>query len=86
MDLTHLRNLLALMLNYLAEDIFKDFHLKIDWKISEGGNSGIFYLDSEIEGRPIWHTAPEFKVIDNDLHPGEKHALLNNHKTIYDET
>jgi len=23
---------------------FKNFHLKLEWKISEGGNSGIFYL------------------------------------------
>ena len=31
---------------------FLNFHLKIDWKISEGGNSGIFVLARELEGRP----------------------------------
>ncbi len=28
---------------------FSDFHLKIEWKIDTGGNSGIFYLGSEDE-------------------------------------
>ena len=48
---------------------FLDFHLKIDWKISEGGNSGIFVLAQEMEGRPIWHTAPEIQILDNEAHP-----------------
>ena len=48
---------------------FLDFHLKIDWKISEGGNSGIFILAQEMEGRPIWHTAPEIQILDNVAHP-----------------
>jgi len=48
---------------------FKNFHLKMDWKISEGGNSGIFYLGQEVEGWPIWKTAPEMQVLDNAKHP-----------------
>lgn len=48
---------------------FANFHLKIDWKISDGGNSGIFYLAQEIPGKEIWRTAPEFQVLDNDRHP-----------------
>ena len=47
---------------------FKDFHLKLEWKISEGGNSGIFYLAQEIEGEPIWKSAPEMQVLDNERH------------------
>ncbi|MGF1584287.1 MAG: DUF1080 domain-containing protein [Bacteroidales bacterium] len=48
---------------------FRDFHLSIDWRISEGGNSGIFYLAQEAEGQPIWHTAPELQLLDNEAHP-----------------
>jgi len=48
---------------------FLYFHLMIDWKISEGGNSGVFILAQEIPGRPIWHTAPEIQILDNDAHP-----------------
>ncbi|MCF8380014.1 MAG: DUF1080 domain-containing protein [Bacteroidales bacterium] len=47
---------------------FKDFHLKLEWKISEGGNSGIFYLAQELEGEPIWKSAPEMQVLDNLKH------------------
>ncbi len=47
---------------------FIDFHLIMDWKISEGGNSGIFFLAQEIEGRPIWHTAPEYQLLDNEAY------------------
>ena len=47
---------------------FKDFHLKLEWKISEGGNSGILYLARELEGEPIWKSAPEMQVLDNVKH------------------
>jgi hypothetical protein len=53
----------------LFDKKFSNFHLKIEWKISEGGNSGIFYLGQEIEGWPIWKTAPEMQVLDNEKHP-----------------
>lgn len=48
---------------------FKNFHLKLDWKIGKGGNSGIFYLGQEIPEWPIWKTAPEMQVLDNAIHP-----------------
>jgi len=49
---------------------FENFHWKLEWKISEGGNSGIFYLGQENpELGPIWKTAPEMQVLDNDKHP-----------------
>ncbi len=47
---------------------FRNFELKLEWKISKGGNSGIFYLARELEEKPIWHTAPEMQVLDNDNH------------------
>jgi hypothetical protein len=48
---------------------FKNFVLHLEWKISEGGNSGIFYLGKEVEGWPIYKTAPEMQVLDNVKHP-----------------
>ncbi len=53
----------------LFDKKFSNFHLKLDWKISEGGNSGIFYLGQEKNDWPIWKTAPEMQILDNDLHP-----------------
>ena len=42
-----------------------NFHLKLEWMIDEGGNSGIFYLGQETPGKKIWYTAPEFQILDN---------------------
>lgn len=47
---------------------FQNFTLSLEWKISEGGNSGIFYLGQE-ELDYIWKTAPEMQVLDNEKHP-----------------
>ncbi len=50
---------------------FKNFDLKLDWKISKGGNSGIFYLGQETKPE-LWMTAPEMQVLDNANHPDAK--------------
>ncbi len=48
---------------------FQNFRLSLEWKVSEGGNSGIFYLAKEVEDEPIWKFAPEFQILDNERHP-----------------
>ncbi len=48
---------------------FKNFDLKAEWKISKGGNSGIFFLGQEVKDWPIWKTALEMQVLDNANHP-----------------
>lgn len=53
----------------LYEKEFKNFRLQLEWKIAKGGNSGIFYLGKEGDNRPIWQTAPEMQVLDNENHP-----------------
>ena len=65
---------------------FKDFHLKLEWKISEGGNSGIFYLAQELPGEPIWKSAPEMQVLDNEKHPDAKRGKDGNRQagSLYD--
>ncbi len=64
---------------------FKDFDLKLEWKISEGGNSGIFYLAQETD-KPIWATAPEMQVLDNERHPDAKLGKDGNRQagSLYD--
>lgn len=49
----------------LYDKKFKNFHLKLEWMIEEGGNSGIFYLGQEVPGQKIWYTSPEFQILDN---------------------
>lgn len=51
---------------------FSNFELSLEWKVSEGGNSGIFYLAQEIPGEPVWKSAPEMQILDNAKHPDAK--------------
>jgi hypothetical protein len=50
--------------NIVTVDTYADFELKLAWRISEGGNSGILYRVSEDEGAP-WATGPEMQILDN---------------------
>ncbi len=52
---------------------YGDFELRIDWKITPGGNSGIFYRGDESEPE-IYRTAIEYQVLDNDRHPDGKNG------------
>lgn len=59
----------------LYDEKFQNFELSIEWKISDGGNSGIFYLAQEIPGKSIWQTAPEMQVLDNTKHPDGRDGI-----------
>ncbi|MFC2089488.1 DUF1080 domain-containing protein [Bacteroidota bacterium] len=66
---------------------FSNFTLRLEWKISEGGNSGIFYLGQEDpKWETIWRTAPELQVLDNDRHPDAMLGKDGNRKagSLYD--
>jgi hypothetical protein len=51
----------------LTVDQFESFELSLEWRISEGGNSGVIYHVQETEDRP-WKTGPEMQVLDNKKH------------------
>ena len=63
-----------------------NFELQLEWKISEGGNSGIFILGQEIPGEPIYKSAPEMQVLDNDKHPDARLGVNGNRMagSLYD--
>ena len=66
---------------------FSNMHFKIEWKIAEGGNSGIFYLGAENDKfRAIYATAPELQVLDDAKHPDAKAGTDGNRKSgsLYD--
>jgi hypothetical protein len=48
----------------VSKDEFGDFELEIDWKIGDGGNSGIFYRGTE-EYDHIYWSAPEYQLLDD---------------------
>ena len=70
---------------------FKNFELTLEWKISKGGNSGIFYLGQETtnekaELEPLYISCPECQVLDNENHPDAKLGVDGNRKagSLYD--
>jgi len=63
-----------------------NFELTLEWKISEGGNSGIFILAQEIPDEPIYKSAPEMQILDNDKHPDARLGVDGNRQagSLYD--
>lgn len=51
----------------IYSEMFDDFELQLEWKISKGGNSGIFYRATE-ETEKTYHNAAEMQVLDNACH------------------
>ena len=59
----------------VTDDEFTDFELRIDWKATEGGNSGIMYGVIEDERYDAaWKTGPEYQLVDDVGFPEELEA------------
>jgi len=53
----------------ITEEQYENFELELEWKISEGGNSGVFYGVREIEGQEVaYETGIEMQILDNERH------------------
>ncbi len=65
---------------------FSNFELTLEWKVGKGSNSGIFYLAQEVPGEPIYISAPEYQVLDNENHPDAKLGVDGNRQSasLYD--
>lgn len=56
----------------VTDELYENFELSLEWKIEEGGNSGIFYHVIESpEYKRIHETGPEFQIIDNENYPAD---------------
>ncbi|MBT8261605.1 MAG: DUF1080 domain-containing protein [Bacteroidia bacterium] len=56
--------------NIITREKFTNFVLSLEWKVSEGGNSGIFWGVFEDTKFPEpYQTGPEVQVLDNENHP-----------------
>ena len=58
----------------VTDDTYGDFDLKLDWKISKNGNSGIIFYVQEDTAKydETYKTGPEMQVLDNEGHPDAK--------------
>ena len=56
-----------------TDKAYANFDLKLEWKISKNGNSGIIFYSQEGEQyKNSYLTGPEMQVLDNDGHPDGK--------------
>jgi len=51
----------------ITREQFGDFELALEWKLSPGGNAGIFYRGTE-EYEKIYWSAPEYQLLDDSNH------------------
>ena len=72
---------------------FENFEFKIDYQLSEGSNSGIYYRVIEAEAYPIWFNAPEYTLLDDahylkssSNHPNVKKHLNSGIFDVYEPT
>lgn len=58
----------------VSNEEFENFDLKLQWKISPGGNSGVIFYASDDSKKyeDTYNTGPEMQVLDNDKHPDGK--------------
>lgn len=58
----------------VTNEEFDNFHLKLEWKIAPGGNSGIiFYVNEDTaKYKHSYESGPEMQVVDNDGHSDGK--------------
>ena len=59
--------------NIVTDKEYTSFILSIEWNVSKGGNSGIFWgvKEGEAYGEP-YVTGPEIQILDNERHPDAK--------------
>ncbi|MGM1056551.1 MAG: 3-keto-disaccharide hydrolase [Bacteroidota bacterium] len=62
----------------VTKELYGDFDLKFDFKISEGANSGVkYYVDTNLNKGPGSSIGLEYQILDDAVHPDAK---LGNHE------
>lgn len=62
----------------VTKELYGDFELMVDFKITEGANSGIkYYVDTDINKGPGSSIGLEYQILDDARHPDAK---LGNHE------
>jgi hypothetical protein len=51
----------------ITRSIWDNFELELEWKVAEGGNSGIFFNVTE-DHDFVWETGPEMQILDDARH------------------
>lgn len=71
--------------NLVSKKEYTNFILSIDWKISKGGNSGIFWgIKDDGSYKQPYETGLEVQVLDNQKHPDSKNGTDRQAGALYD--
>jgi hypothetical protein len=71
--------------NLVTKEDFKNFVLSLEWRISEGGNSGIFWgVQEDPWYNEPYQTGPEIQVLDDERHPDAKNGTTHQAGALYD--
>lgn len=60
----------------VTRETYDNFDLQFDWKVTDGGNSGVMYRVSLGDSAP-YLTGPEYQVLDDAVHKDGKNALTS---------
>jgi hypothetical protein len=58
----------------VTRDVFGNFELELEWKVSKGGNAGLFYRGTRQYDFIYW-SAPEYQLLDDANHPDGRSRL-----------
>lgn len=62
----------------VTEELYGNFELKLDFKLTEGANSGIkYFVDTDLNKGPGSSIGLEYQILDDERHPDAK---LGNHE------
>lgn len=71
----------------ITEDLYSDFELELEFKITEGANSGIkYFVDAELNQGPGSAIGTEYQILDDDQHPDASQGVEGNRTvgSLYD--
>jgi hypothetical protein len=67
----------------ITKSQWQDFELQLEWKISDGGNSGIYYRLTELH-HSAYDTGPEYQLLDNTVLAGVADRLDETTASVFD--
>ena len=67
----------------VTEELYGDFQLKVDFKLTPGANSGIkYYVDTTINKGPGSSIGLEYQILDDAIHPDAKLGSHEGSRTV----
>lgn len=69
----------------ITKNRYTNFTLSLEWKISKGGNSGIFWgVGNDEKYSVAYQTGPEIQIRDNEIRPGTLVLKVHRSGAIFD--